>query len=726
MAIYQKKASSTSTSTGAKPVKSQQVLPDQRPQHTVPKILQQSSRAAPAILTPAASTGRPLPSDLNQAIQRHSGYALNDVRVHYNSTQATQLNAKAYAQTQDIHLGPGQQHHLAHEAWHLVQQAQGRVKPTAQLHNGVAINEQAGLEREADQMAQTLSQTTNTRAASSPKQFASKQQSPVLQGKWFRMSTILDEEDEFEVSEIQKLAEQGDFQSAFEAVIFRHPSLIKDYQTILHVAQKYGQMGYVRKVLEESFQQSSKAYTSAEIIEGLEAYFGKLIQQDRDYNDYDQYTAELLSPQERGLIATDEVQDWLSSGKVKDSLELKTKFPYLVLKYGMTKIALDQSQTPVRLKFKINPEFEILLNGSNAIEMRSEGGGNSAHQTKVQWFPQTLALSTTKNSSGGSYTVGKYMRAFPLSQDHAAGSAAKADSDHSGMMSKLPAAGNRKLTGSGSGPYYFIKGHLLNDNLGGIANQSNLFPITHEANGQHKTYVEEYIKKGVEKGYVYRYEVNIANIKVKDESFKSWTGFAVDSDIEFKFARLDSAHQDVANSAHQGKIESRYESKGNEPFDKATEYKNDYDGSYNKPKKLGSEAIHKTSEKSPKSSNSGLSKNVKKFSFAEAEGSQTLGLSTNSGKSQSINPSAALPPTGSQLSMQQSPSQDIVSYFEAIVKNWSNSDIANWQKDVVSSKYRRWDQIFDAAVKKFNLEQTMADAIRKSWLVRVTINGQAK
>ncbi|HAP61901.1 MAG TPA: hypothetical protein DCR93_21180, partial [Cytophagales bacterium] len=32
----------------------------------------------------------------------------------------------------DIHLAPGQQKHLPHEAWHVVQQKQGRVKPTLQ------------------------------------------------------------------------------------------------------------------------------------------------------------------------------------------------------------------------------------------------------------------------------------------------------------------------------------------------------------------------------------------------------------------------------------------------------------------------------------------------------------------------------------------------------------------------------------------------------------------
>ena len=33
---------------------------------------------------------------------------------------------------QDIHIGPGQEQHLPHEAWHVVQQKRNRVKPTAE------------------------------------------------------------------------------------------------------------------------------------------------------------------------------------------------------------------------------------------------------------------------------------------------------------------------------------------------------------------------------------------------------------------------------------------------------------------------------------------------------------------------------------------------------------------------------------------------------------------
>ena len=97
----------------------------------------------------ATQTG--LPPSLQGAVESLSGLALGDVRVHHNSAKPAPLYAAAYTQGSEIHLGPGQERHLAHEAWHVVQQRQGRVQATKQL-KGVSINDQAGLEAEADLM----------------------------------------------------------------------------------------------------------------------------------------------------------------------------------------------------------------------------------------------------------------------------------------------------------------------------------------------------------------------------------------------------------------------------------------------------------------------------------------------------------------------------------------------------------------------------------------------
>ena len=95
-----------------------------------------------------------MPSDLKSGIENLSGMSMDDVKVHYNSARPAQMKAHAYAQGTDIHVASGQEKHLPHEAWHVVQQKQGRVKPTIQMKGQVNINDDAGLEREADVMGQ--------------------------------------------------------------------------------------------------------------------------------------------------------------------------------------------------------------------------------------------------------------------------------------------------------------------------------------------------------------------------------------------------------------------------------------------------------------------------------------------------------------------------------------------------------------------------------------------
>ena len=75
----------------------------------------------------------------------------NDVRVHYNSDKPATVQALAYTQGTDIHVAPGQEQHLPHEAWHVAQQMAGRVEPTTEV-GGLPVNDSKELEHEADVM----------------------------------------------------------------------------------------------------------------------------------------------------------------------------------------------------------------------------------------------------------------------------------------------------------------------------------------------------------------------------------------------------------------------------------------------------------------------------------------------------------------------------------------------------------------------------------------------
>jgi hypothetical protein len=104
---------------------------------------------APAAPGRANSTG--LPDSIKAGLEGLSGCSLDDVKVHYNSGAPARIRAKAFTKGTDIHVAPGQEQHVAHEGWHVVQQKQGRVRPTLQL-KGESLNDDSVLEREADEM----------------------------------------------------------------------------------------------------------------------------------------------------------------------------------------------------------------------------------------------------------------------------------------------------------------------------------------------------------------------------------------------------------------------------------------------------------------------------------------------------------------------------------------------------------------------------------------------
>ncbi|MHB1099903.1 MAG: eCIS core domain-containing protein, partial [Burkholderiales bacterium] len=104
----------------------------------------------------AAAAAKPnetgLPNNLKAGIESLAGMSMGNVRGHYNSSQPAQLNVHAYAQGTNIYVAPGQEKHLPHEAWHVVQQVQGRIQPTMQVKDGVPVNDDTELEHEVDMM----------------------------------------------------------------------------------------------------------------------------------------------------------------------------------------------------------------------------------------------------------------------------------------------------------------------------------------------------------------------------------------------------------------------------------------------------------------------------------------------------------------------------------------------------------------------------------------------
>jgi hypothetical protein len=131
--------------------RSLQAMIDDSPRMVAQCARQQALGIADVPAAPANHTG--LPEALKSGIEGLAGISMDHVTVHRNSSRPAQLNAHAFAQGSEIHLGPGQEQHLPHEAWHIVQQAQGRVQATKQAQ-GADINDDPGLEQEASTMGE--------------------------------------------------------------------------------------------------------------------------------------------------------------------------------------------------------------------------------------------------------------------------------------------------------------------------------------------------------------------------------------------------------------------------------------------------------------------------------------------------------------------------------------------------------------------------------------------
>lgn len=107
--------------------------------------------------------GKAMPRDVQEKMEASFGADFSAVRVH-EGARSEALGARAFTQGADIHFAPGEyqpaslagQELLGHELAHVVQQRQGRVQATTQA-KGVGINDDAGLEREADEMGSRAS-----------------------------------------------------------------------------------------------------------------------------------------------------------------------------------------------------------------------------------------------------------------------------------------------------------------------------------------------------------------------------------------------------------------------------------------------------------------------------------------------------------------------------------------------------------------------------------------
>lgn len=191
-----------------------------------------------------------IPDQLKAGLESLSGYAMDDLRVHYNSNKPAQLQALAYAQGTNIYLATGQEKHLPHEAWHVVQQKQGRVTPTLQMKGGFNVNSDPELEKEATIMGERALGVT-VRNDLNPIMNEHKEGSAVVQRMGTLSSYLIKKFDEafpevyeefkgtFEATDTQDVNETGskEFFNAYRAIIKEIRAV--NFEDAVAIAEKF-------------------------------------------------------------------------------------------------------------------------------------------------------------------------------------------------------------------------------------------------------------------------------------------------------------------------------------------------------------------------------------------------------------------------------------------------------------------------------------------------------
>ncbi len=170
--------------------------------------------------------------------------------------------------------------------------------------------------------------------------------------------------------------------------------------------------------------------------------------------------------------------------------DVERYFPDLTKRFGLKSIEFDKSGD---ISIQINPKAII-----DSDKLISEGDQPPGDRTTDVTF--------TTSTLGGD-VVGKKMEANAIGPNHPLGSSTSS-SNQPTLMAKLETDPNK------TGENKYIRGHLLNDNIGGPGDDRNLFPITASANSKHLHEVEKTVKDWVNtKGYWVYYKVEVKNQK---------------------------------------------------------------------------------------------------------------------------------------------------------------------------------------------------------------------
>lgn len=124
-----------------------------------------ANQAMPMETIQRAENNTGMPDEVKGKMESAIGADFSDVRMHTDSSSATNVGALAYTQGSDVHFAPGQfkpdttsgQELIGHELTHVVQQREGRVQANTSV-GGMPVNDSPKLEGEADALGKKAAQ----------------------------------------------------------------------------------------------------------------------------------------------------------------------------------------------------------------------------------------------------------------------------------------------------------------------------------------------------------------------------------------------------------------------------------------------------------------------------------------------------------------------------------------------------------------------------------------
>ncbi len=192
----------------------------------------------------------------------------------------------------------------------------------------------------------------------------------------------------------------------------------------------------------------------------------------------------------------------LAEGKVLDTAALAEYFDPVKQRFRLEQLEYVEVGEQTAVLAKINPEMD----GYYALDERDFAGNLPLDTTHVE--SKTKDITWQENGTSSSDTVATKMVAAPLGPDHRKGAGPKSSALRKIMKRLVTTTGNTE-------DKKYIKGHLLNDNVGGPGTKDNLYPITATANRNHEMNIEHWVKKQLKNRYYVYYKVEIVEGKVK-------------------------------------------------------------------------------------------------------------------------------------------------------------------------------------------------------------------